>query len=65
MGVRRQKALPDVSMESVAAIERVTKAATAEGYDLMIFDTKPYADQNALAASPARQTCVLILCRFS
>jgi chromosome partitioning protein len=63
-GARRHEPLPDVSAESVAAIERVTKAAIAEGYDLMIFDTAPHADQNALAAARAAEV-VLIPCRPS
>lgn len=63
-GARRGDAPPDVSAESVAAIEHVTQSAEQEGYDLMVFDTAPHADQNALSAARASDV-ILIPCRPS
>ncbi len=63
-GARRGDAAPDVSAESVAAIDRVLQSAEREGYDLVVFDTAPNADQSALLAARVADV-ILIPCRPS
>ncbi len=61
-GDRRGDAPPDVSAEHPANLDRALKAAETEGYDLVVLDTAPHADQTALRAARASDL-VLVPCR--
>lgn len=53
---------PDVATEHPARLEAALKAAAAQGYDVVILDTAPHADQAALRAAKAADL-VLVPCR--
>lgn len=61
-GDRRGEAAPDVSAEHPAKLEMVIEAARADGYDLVVLDTAPHADQTALRAARIADL-VLVPCR--
>lgn len=61
---RRTEPNPDVTAESVAALDRVIRAARSESYGLVVLDTAPNADSAALRAAKAARF-VLIPCRPS
>jgi chromosome partitioning protein len=63
-GHRRGARPPDVSAEHPANLERALAAAASEGYDLVVLDTAPHADQTALRAARAAQL-ILVPCRPS
>jgi chromosome partitioning protein len=61
-GDRRGDAPPDVSAEHPANLEKALRAADSEGYDLVVLDTAPHADQTALRAAKSADL-VLVPCR--
>lgn len=61
-GDRRGDAPPDVSAEHPANLDKALRAAETEGYDLIVLDTAPHADQTALRAAKSADL-VLVPCR--
>jgi chromosome partitioning protein len=61
-GDRRGDAPPDVSAEHPANLDKALRAAETEGYDLVVLDTAPHADQTALRAAKSADL-VLVPCR--
>jgi chromosome partitioning protein len=61
---RRGDVPPDVSSEHPARLDAALAAAEAAGYELVIVDTAPHADQAALRAAKAA-TLILVPCRPS
>ena len=61
-GDRRGDLPPDVSAENPVKLEVVLSTAEADGYDLVVVDTAPHADQTAIRAARA-SNLVMIPCR--
>ena len=61
---RRGDRPPDVASEQPARLEAALTAAEAQGYDLVLIDTAPHADQAALRAARVA-ALVLVPCRPS
>jgi chromosome partitioning protein len=61
---RRGDRPPDVASEQPARLEAALAGAEAEGYELVLIDTAPHADQAALRAARAAGL-VLVPCRPS
>lgn len=61
-GDRRGNLPPDVAAENPVKLEVVLSAAEADGYDLVVVDTAPHADQTAIRAARA-SNLVMIPCR--
>jgi chromosome partitioning protein len=61
-GDRRGDAPPDVSAEDPANLDKALRAAGTEGYELIVLDTAPHADQTALRAAKSADL-VLVPCR--
>src|SRR4051794_33282808 len=53
---------PDVAPEHPARLDAALKRAEAEGYDLVVMDTAPHADQAALRSAKAADI-ILVPCR--
>src|SRR4051812_46972410 len=63
-GERRGDLPPDVAAESPASLQKVLTAAREQGYELVILDTAPHANQTALQAAKASDI-ILVPCRPS
>jgi chromosome partitioning protein len=63
-GDRRGEKLPDVATENPARLGKAIERAAAEGYDFVVIDTPPHADQSALYAARIADL-VAIPCRLS
>ena len=63
-GERRGELPPDVAAESPASLGKVLAAAREQGYELVILDTAPHANQTALQAAKA-SSFILVPCRPS
>lgn len=63
-GERRGELPPDIMAQSPAVLTKTLAAAEEQGYELVIFDTAPHANQTALQAAKAADF-VLIPCRPS
>lgn len=63
-GERRGDLPPDVAAESPASLQKVLAAAREQGYELVILDTAPHANQTALQAAKASDI-ILVPCRPS
>ena len=63
-GDRRGELPPDVAAESPASLGKVLAAAREQGYELVILDTAPHANQTALQAAKA-SNFILVPCRPS
>ena len=55
----RRKTAPDVAVEHPIRLERALSAAAGQGYDVVVLDTAPHADNVALRAARAATTVVM------
>lgn len=63
-GDRRGERRPDVATENPARLSKAIERAKTEGYDFVVIDTPPHADQSALYAARSVEL-VAIPCRLS
>lgn len=63
-GDRRGDKLPDVATENPSRLGKAVERARLDGYDLVVVDTPPHADQSALYAARVADL-VAIPCRVS